>query len=371
MNKYPICVTLCALCSFPALAAPVFIVNGDFETPQTSPYGIEGWKNTSDRRCIRNFKLDYQFGSNVLAMRTDSVWYDCSFWQSLEPLKPNTAYTLTADVCVLGAPVGSYIVGIGKDDGTGAEPINIAKAIGVGSEGACKVVTVNYETSGIVDGFLSVKLTNTLALETGNISFDNIAMDASPINSVIDTDNDGIPDDTDNCPTVVNTDQSDVDGDGQGDVCDLDIDGDNVNNDIDNCPMITNVDQHDSDYDGLGDVCDNSFDLNSVSGYIGSQIQDASNIIAQSNVPGGSGMINNIDGLDSFLGDAINDFDAGLTTSEDFEIQLNTVANKIVAFENQLKAKIRSGKISEDDASALEDIISNLRSIIDSLRINA
>ncbi|MDD3814727.1 MAG: thrombospondin type 3 repeat-containing protein [Desulfocapsaceae bacterium] len=37
----------------------------------------------------------------------------------------------------------------------------------------------------------------------------------------VDSDNDGISDDTDNCPDVANPDQADADGDGIGDVCDL------------------------------------------------------------------------------------------------------------------------------------------------------
>jgi hypothetical protein len=41
-----------------------------------------------------------------------------------------------------------------------------------------------------------------------------------------DYDCDGIPNSQDNCPYTYNPHQRDLDGDGQGNVCDLDIDGD-------------------------------------------------------------------------------------------------------------------------------------------------
>jgi hypothetical protein len=65
-----------------------------------------------------------------------------------------------------------------------------------------------------------------------------------------DTDGDGIPDATDNCPDVANPQQLDQDGDGIGNACD-------------NCWKVANPDQEDADDDGVGDACDtcpNSFE---------------------------------------------------------------------------------------------------------------
>ena len=81
---------------------------------------------------------------------------------------------------------------------------------------------------------------------------------ADPI-IVVDSDNDGIPDSQDNCPSISNPDQSDIDNDGLGDSCDdiNDIDGDNdgIPDDEDNCPMVPNPDQADDDNDGIGNAC--------------------------------------------------------------------------------------------------------------------
>ncbi|MDT0606895.1 thrombospondin type 3 repeat-containing protein [Croceitalea rosinachiae] len=75
-----------------------------------------------------------------------------------------------------------------------------------------------------------------------------------------DDDNDGILDVNDNCPLLANADQTDTDGDGEGDTCDLDDDNDGVLDINDNCPLIANADQADIDGDGIGDVCDDDID---------------------------------------------------------------------------------------------------------------
>ena len=73
-----------------------------------------------------------------------------------------------------------------------------------------------------------------------------------------DDDNDSVLDGADNCPTAANQDQGNSDGDGQGDACDLDDDGDGVPDGADNCPALANSDQRDDDLDGLGRACDPS-----------------------------------------------------------------------------------------------------------------
>ena len=66
--------------------------------------------------------------------------------------------------------------------------------------------------------------------------------------AIVDTDNDTIPDDIDNCPATPNLNQSNIDNDSAGDVCD-----DFPNNASETI---------DSDNDGMGDNFENQFGLN-------------------------------------------------------------------------------------------------------------
>lgn len=71
-----------------------------------------------------------------------------------------------------------------------------------------------------------------------------------------DKDADGIADAQDNCPDTPNANQLDLDRDGIGNACDSDADGDQINDlAADNCPTVFNPDQRDSDSNGVGDAC--------------------------------------------------------------------------------------------------------------------
>ena len=73
--------------------------------------------------------------------------------------------------------------------------------------------------------------------------------------AITDTDNDGIEDSLDNCPSISNPNQEDDDNDGVGNTCDNDDDNDGILNAFDNCPSIANPNQNDADDNGVGDAC--------------------------------------------------------------------------------------------------------------------
>ena len=101
-------------------------------------------------------------------------------------------------------------------------------------------------------------------------------------NPARDSDGDGRADRIDNCRFTFNPDQNNFDGDPDGDACDEDIDGDGRNNaadafdydpheqddtdhdsigdNTDNCPTIANRYQHNLDGDTQGDLCDPDYD---------------------------------------------------------------------------------------------------------------
>ena len=83
---------------------------------------------------------------------------------------------------------------------------------------------------------------------------DNCPLDADA--TLADADDDGVGDVCDNCAGVANDDQDNADDDLVGDACDLDDDNDTLTDSADNCAQNANANQADLDDDGVGDACD-------------------------------------------------------------------------------------------------------------------
>lgn len=102
---------------------------------------------------------------------------------------------------------------------------------------------------------IAVGESGNLISDKGVLKFSYIAPQSNPSYIIADIDNDGTPDIHDNCISVSNTDQLDINNNGRGDVCD-DFDNDGVMNTVDSCPNVPNRTQEDTDGDGIGNVCD-------------------------------------------------------------------------------------------------------------------
>ncbi len=79
----------------------------------------------------------------------------------------------------------------------------------------------------------------------------------TPNSNQDDDDIDEVGNTCDNCIQIMNYEQIDTDNDTIGDECDSDIDDDDILNENDNCIYVNNGSQTDTDNDNVGDLCDN------------------------------------------------------------------------------------------------------------------
>ena len=186
-------------------------------------------------------------------------------------------------------------------------------------------------------------------------------------NTVVDTDQDGVPDNVDNCPYAANPAQEDLDGDGDGDLCDDDDDGDGILDVADNCPTVSNPGQEDGDFDGIGDVCDPVFNQDAALNELTNTVLELARGIDEASPPGGSGLKAKLTGEGGVLAkveQAVTDYLSGSTSAAEFQAALDDALTVLAAFENQLNAKIENGQITAQDGAELLQLASKVRLII-------
>jgi hypothetical protein len=77
--------------------------------------------------------------------------------------------------------------------------------------------------------------------------------DLNGVAALYGSDNDGVPDSEDNCPTIPNQDQADADSDGEGDACDDDDDNDGMPDDYEDANGFNRLNAKDAGRDADGD----------------------------------------------------------------------------------------------------------------------
>jgi uncharacterized repeat protein (TIGR01451 family) len=170
-----------------------------------------------------------------------------------------------ANMLLANSP-GSSVIDFSDSVPSSTSPFSAgALDLGPAEAGPVAGVLVRYTfqvASLAPSGLFNISLQGVdLADPTGTaIPVDQVQVATVAISSICptDTDGDGIPDATDNCPSVFNPSQFDTDGDGLGDACDPDIDNDGVPNAVDNCPSVANPGQEDFNANGVGDACDDT-----------------------------------------------------------------------------------------------------------------
>ncbi|HTO06683.1 MAG TPA: thrombospondin type 3 repeat-containing protein [Myxococcota bacterium] len=178
------------------------------------------------------------------------------------------------DVCgwdiYVGATGGVVLQNFVADAGAGSDIVaaisgNVLRANGGnpinGELGAHRIgtLTVAASAAGTVTVNGNLYVTAALAAAT-------VPTGATLGTTSTDADGDGVPDATDNCPTVANPNQADADSDGVGDLCDNCVNAPNPRVPggaiafLAANPWATlSGGQRDDDHDGFGNVCDGDF----------------------------------------------------------------------------------------------------------------
>jgi subtilisin family serine protease len=158
----------------------------------------------------------------------------------------------TVDLHAPGAEIRSTSISGGYVDLSGT---SMASPFAAGTAALMRAANPGLSTAELKTGLLS-SVDRQAALSGRSVTGGRLNAAAAVRYGNGDPDADGVTAVDDNCPTVANAGQANLDADARGDVCDPDSDGDAVADVSDNCPRAANAGQADADGDGAGDACD-------------------------------------------------------------------------------------------------------------------
>jgi len=197
-------------------------------------------------KCKRNGIYHLRARNTDQAIFGENTAYDLEVYMSAGPFWGLVEGKITD--ALTGEAVERIEITIGSD-----KPISIYHPGGLYMVGrnpgifTMKVEAPGYETAtfpmDLADGeteTVDFALSPHDSDKDGHPDRDDLFPDDS--NEWSDSDGDDIGDNSDNCPSIKNSDQANSDKDDIGDACD-------------NCPSISNPDQTDADKDGTGDAC--------------------------------------------------------------------------------------------------------------------
>ena len=206
----------------PAVTGNVVIIGSD-PLANDSHSGDEG--NTNGARLARN---GIKFAAAIAGAPGAYISLNCYY-----------AFAEAATPVPVLAPFGTFTV-IGQDGGSNAVDIVDSAHPVVTDPDALTEADLSNWTFSIHERFQIWP--GSFSVVASQVGSESPGLPYILARGALDSDDDGIPDFSDNCPNTPNADQADADDDGIGDACD-------------NCAAISNPGQEDTNEDGVGDVC--------------------------------------------------------------------------------------------------------------------
>jgi len=182
----------------------------------------------------------------LITMKDDAIANNAASQQTTDSLLAALAADLSDDV--IDGAAGSEAISAFAD-------IRDLLALVTVDPATLKVPGTEISIADIESVLVAEQSATGSAVDSSAIAAGTVTANPEPAKASPDVDADGVPDSIDNCVSVGNPEQGDLDEDGVGDVCDADRDGDDVANADDDFPNDAS-ESVDTDQDGIGNNAD-------------------------------------------------------------------------------------------------------------------